>query len=154
MGIRPFHSPAHYWLGSLALLCVATIPLRAAERPHIVLMIAEDHWHDFEDHAWSVRSERYKFILNNYPDLPNTPPADALRSPTFQQMRRLRSEDRLTPVQQACFVRPRAKEELYDVTTDPYELHINSNTPKPSWQPLRINFGTLGVAGIDASPGT
>lgn len=83
---------------------------------------AEKNWHDFEDHVRAVRSERFKYIRNGYPDLPQTPPADAVRSLTFQEMLRLRSEDALTGSQSACFVKPRAVEEFYDVRSDPFEL--------------------------------
>lgn len=86
------------------------------------LVYAEDHWHDFEDYTRAVRTEQYKYIRNFYEDLPNTPPADALRSPTFQQMQKMQAEGELTPAQQACFEAPRPSEELYDMKQDPYEL--------------------------------
>ena len=86
-------------------------------------VFAEKHWHDFEDHSRAVRSRRYKYIRNNYPDLPNTPGADAGRSPTFQAMRRLRDEGKLTEPQMASFLQPRPAEEFYDTETDPGELH-------------------------------
>src|SRR6185436_5218617 len=50
------------------------------------------------------------------------PPADAVRSPTFQSMRRLRDQGKLRPEQATCFVKPRPTEELYDLETDPHEL--------------------------------
>ena len=66
-----------------------------------------------------------------YADLPNTPPADAVRSLTFQAMRRLRDAGRLTPEQMTCFTRPRPKEELYDAEADPHELrNLASPTPQ------------------------
>lgn len=83
---------------------------------------AEDHWHDFEDYARAIRSTEYKYIRNFYPDLPNTPPADALRSPTFQSMLALKESNSLSEVQMACFVEPRAEEELYHIPSDPHEL--------------------------------
>ncbi len=90
---------------------------------------AEKHWHDFEDHSRAVRSKRYKYIRNNYPDLPNTPGADALRGPTFQTMLRLRDEGKLTEPQMAPFVKPRPEEELYDLDADPGELHNLAEDP-------------------------
>lgn len=92
-------------------------------------IFAEDHWHDFEDYSRAVRDQRYKLIRNYYPDLPNTPPADALRSPTFQYMLSQRALGTLTPDQQACFVAPRAAEELYDTQNDPYELDNKIDDP-------------------------
>lgn len=84
---------------------------------------AEDHWHDYEDLGRAVRSMRYKYIHNDYPDLPATPPADVGRSRTFAAMRRLRVQGKLDENQMACFVKPRPAEELYDVINDPYEMH-------------------------------
>ena len=62
--------------------------------------------------------------------MPLTPPADAVRSPTFRAMRRLRDEGKLTPAQRACFVQPRPVEELYDLEADPHELHNLAGDPK------------------------
>ena len=93
------------------------------------VVFAERHWHDFDDHARAVRSGRYKYIRNYYPDLPATPPADAVRSPTFQAMPRLRDSGKLSPQQQNCFVKPRPEEELYDTEADPHELHNLADDP-------------------------
>lgn len=84
---------------------------------------AEDHWHDFEDYTRAVRTEKFKYIRNFYPDLPNTPSADALRSPTFRSMQKLRDENKLSQAQMTCFVTPRPMEELYDIINDPFELN-------------------------------
>jgi N-sulfoglucosamine sulfohydrolase len=83
---------------------------------------AEDHWHDYEDHARAVTDGRYKLIRNDYPDLAATPSADAGRSPTWQTMLRLQETGKLSKVQQSCFLSPRPKWELYDLKTDPHEL--------------------------------
>ncbi|MCI0359345.1 MAG: sulfatase [Planctomycetaceae bacterium] len=83
---------------------------------------SEHNWHDFEARSRSVRTESLKYIRNEYPDLPNTPPADAVRSPTFQTMRKLRDAGKLTPEQIVCFNKPLPAEELYDLESDPHEL--------------------------------
>lgn len=85
-------------------------------------VFAEKNWHDFEDHARSVRNERYKYIHNHYIDLPLTPPADAVRSPTYVELLRLLEKNELSTAQQRCFEAPRPAEELYDLRLDPYEL--------------------------------
>jgi arylsulfatase A-like enzyme len=91
---------------------------------------AEDHWHDYEDLGRAVRSKQYKYIRNDYPDLPATPPADVGRSLTFKAMQRLQAQGKLDKNQMACFARPRPAEELYDVINDPHELHNLSDNPK------------------------
>lgn len=83
---------------------------------------AEHNWHDFDDHGRSVRTARYKYIRNYYTDIPGTPPADAVRSPTFVAMRSLRDAGKLPPSQMGCFRVPRPGEELYDLENDPHEL--------------------------------
>jgi N-sulfoglucosamine sulfohydrolase len=82
---------------------------------------AEDNWHDYTDRARAVRSERFKYIHNDYPELPNTPPADGVRSLTYQAMERLRDLGYLTKDKLACF-EPRSAEEFYDLANDPFEL--------------------------------
>ena len=85
-------------------------------------VFAEDHWHDYEDHARAILSQEWKLIRNDYVDLPSTPSADAGRSLTFQAMKRLKELEQLTPAQMACFQQPRSKYELYHLKNDPFEL--------------------------------
>ncbi len=91
---------------------------------------AEHNWHDYQAHERSVRSKRYLYIRNAFPELACTPPADAVGSITFQAMRALRDEDKLPPEQFGCFVTPRTTEELYDVKLDPYQLLNVAADPK------------------------
>jgi N-sulfoglucosamine sulfohydrolase len=86
------------------------------------LIFAERNWHDYASHGRAARSERFKYIKNDDSTRALTPPADAVRSPTFQAMRRLRDAGKLTEAQQACFAAPRPAEELYDLDSDPREL--------------------------------
>ena len=90
---------------------------------------AEHNWHDYDAHKRAVRSERFKYIRNFDTNLPNTPPADAVRSPTFQAMRKLRDAGKLTPEQMACFIKPKPAEELYDCDNDPHELRNLAKDP-------------------------
>lgn len=87
------------------------------------VVFAEHNWHDFDDHQRSVRTGRFKYIRTAYTDLPQTPPADAVRSQTFQAMLKLKAGGTLTDIQQTCFRLPRPAEELFDVESDPHELH-------------------------------
>ncbi len=86
------------------------------------LIFAERNWHDYASHGRAARSERFKYIRNDDNGNPLTPPADAVRSPTFAAMRHLEAAGKLTPVQRSCFVSPRPAEELYDLDADPHEL--------------------------------
>ncbi len=99
-------------------------------------VFAEHNWHDFSAHERSVRTTQFKYIRNAWPDLAGTPPADAVRSPTFQEMRRLRDAGKLTAEQMTCFLKPRPPEELYDIVADPQELKNLAADPQRA--------GTLG----------
>ncbi|HWE03416.1 MAG TPA: sulfatase [Tepidisphaeraceae bacterium] len=92
------------------------------EAPFRDHVFAEHNWHDYSAYERAVRSTRFKYIRNAWPDLPGTPPADAVTSITYQEMRKMRDLDELTPEQMTCFIKPRWSEELYDVEADPQEL--------------------------------
>jgi arylsulfatase A-like enzyme len=85
-------------------------------------IFAEHNWHDYEARDRAVRTSRWKYIRYDYNDLPGTPPADAVRSPTFDEMKRLRDEGSLTKTQSRPFMAPQPKEELFDVEHDPDEM--------------------------------
>ncbi len=96
--------------------------LRDPAAKHREFVFLEKNWHDFDDHARAVRSARYRYVRNAYRDVPMTPPADAVRSSTFQAMLKLLDAGNLPPEQRPCFTTPRPTEELYDLDTDPHEL--------------------------------
>ena len=99
-------------------------------------VFAERNWHDYEDRVRAVRNKRFKYIRNFYDDLPNTPPADVVRSIAYREMIRLRDEGKLADSQKNTFIQPRAKEELYDIQNDPFELR---NLATDSGQAKRLN---------------
>ncbi len=93
------------------------------DKPHREYVFAEHNWHDYDAYQRAVRSAKYKYIRNFDSNLSLTPPADAVRSDTFVEMRRLRDAGELDEIQLQCFVAPRPVEELYDLEADPDELH-------------------------------
>jgi arylsulfatase A-like enzyme len=117
---------------------------------------AEQNWHDFAARQRCVRTVRTKYIRNFYPDLPNTPPVDALRTLTFQSMRRRRDRGELTPAQMNCFVRPRPAEELYDIVRDPFELRDIAGEPgsRPTLEALRRELARWQRETEDREPAT
>lgn len=90
---------------------------------------AEHNWHDFDDLQRAARDTRYNYIRTAYTDLPNTPPADAVRSITYQTMHRLRERGELTEAQLNSYQTPRPPEELYDIRSDPHELRNLAGDP-------------------------
>lgn len=98
--------------------------------PHREHVFAEHNWHDFDAYQRAVRTSRLKYIRSFDTEHPLTPPADAVRSPTFQTMRRLRDAGELGASQQQCFDPARPAEELYDLEKDPHELTNLATDPQ------------------------
>lgn len=90
---------------------------------------AQAHWHDHENFVRAIRDSRYKYIRTFFNDLPLTPPADALTSSTFAEIRERwqsgQRDEHLRP-----YFEPRPKEELYDLENDPHELNNLADDPK------------------------
>ncbi|MDH5399809.1 MAG: sulfatase [Cyclobacteriaceae bacterium] len=91
---------------------------------------AEDHWHDMDDYTRAVRDRRYKYIRNYYPELPNTPPADALKGLTYKSMLELKDRGMLNEGAMSIFKTPRDEEELYDTENDSFELNNLAGHPE------------------------
>ncbi|MGJ8680190.1 sulfatase family protein [Paraglaciecola sp.] len=91
---------------------------------------SERNFHDFEDHGRTVRSQRYRYIRNNYNDLPATPSGDTMYHETWAELVRLHNAGMLNKHQSRPFIAPRAKHELYDLKNDPYELKNLAADPK------------------------
>ncbi len=82
----------------------------------------EHNWHDYKAHERAVRNKDFLYIRNEFPELNASPPADAVRSLTYQKMINMYEAGKLNEYQQDCFIAPRPSEELYDVANDPYQL--------------------------------
>ena len=100
---------------------------KASIRTHV---FAEHNWHDYEAHSRAARNGRFKYIRNSYTDLPLTPSADGVRSPTFQAMIKLHRDEKLSPAQSVYFVKPRPAEELFDCRADPHETRNLVDDPE------------------------
>lgn len=90
---------------------------------------AEDHWHDHDDFSRAVRTKQFKYIRNFFPELANTPPADALTGAAFKATLEVKARGELTADQMVIFNAPRPEEELYDVVNDPFELENLAANP-------------------------
>lgn len=91
---------------------------------------SEHNWHDYRAFERAACTQRFRYVRNWLPELPLTPPADAVRSPTYDEMKRLYQAGQLDPPQQLVFQAPRPEEELYDVLHDPLCLtNLLSATP-------------------------
>ena len=95
-------------------------------------VFAEHNWHDYKARERMVRSLDYIYIENSYPELNANPPADGVRSPTFQTMLKLYSEGKLTKKQSDCFVVPRPATELFNAVNDPFSFENLANDERYS----------------------
>ena len=81
---------------------------------------AEHNWHDYQAFERAVHSDRYCYVRNWLPNTAGTPPADAVRSPTFASMQALDAKGQLhIKIASLTLRSPRPEEFLYDVTLDP-----------------------------------
>lgn len=90
---------------------------------------SEHNWHDYEAYGRSVRSEGFLYIINERPVLAWQGPADSVRSPSHQALRKKRDAGELDKAQSDVFLSPRPKEELYKIDTDPYQLSNLADDP-------------------------
>ncbi|EAQ77688.1 sulfatase family protein [Blastopirellula marina] len=93
-------------------------------------VFSEHNWHDYQAFERSIRSKDYLYIYNALPQLSGSPPADAVRSPTFETMLKLEEAGKLTADQRGPLMTPRPQEELYDVKSDPFQLRNLINEPQ------------------------
>src|SRR5205085_7790478 len=93
---------------------------------------ARDRCDETVDRIRSVRNERYKYIRNFMPERPYTQP-NAYKErayPALAVLKRLHSEGKLTPAQELFMAPKKPEEELYDLKSDPDEIHNLAASPK------------------------
>jgi len=89
------------------------------------IFAARDRCDGTVDRIRCIRSKRYKYIRNFYPERPYTQfnAYKKLQYPVLTLLHVLHKQGRLTP-EQARFMAPaRPKEEFYDLEKDPFETH-------------------------------
>jgi arylsulfatase A-like enzyme len=86
---------------------------------------ARDRCDETVENLRSVRTQRFKYIRNGYPDRPHLQPNRYKdNKPILQRLRALHAEGKLNDLQETLLFAPtRPKEELYDLQADPHELH-------------------------------
>jgi N-sulfoglucosamine sulfohydrolase len=102
------------------------------KRTRKYILAARDRCDGTVDRIRCVRSQRYKYIRNYYPDQPYTQfnAYKKLQYPVLTVMQVLHKQGKLTPDQEKFMAASRPKEELYDLQQDPHELHNLAEDPK------------------------
>lgn len=95
-----------------------------AADPREAVFAARDRVDESYDMIRSVRTDRYLYVRNYYPNEPFPIWIAYLSNmPIFQEMLRLDAEGKLTGPQKSWFSYQRPPEELYDVVADPFQLN-------------------------------
>ena len=99
---------------------------------HEYIIAARDRCDETVDRIRCVRTKQYKYIHNFMPERPYTQP-NAYKEqsyPMLNLMKELHAQGKLTPVQ-ALFMAPRKPdEELYNLTSDPWEINNLAASPQ------------------------
>lgn len=92
-------------------------------RPAEFVIGARDRCDYTIDSIRSVRTERFRYIRNAYPDRPLMQPGYRDDRPPSLDMRRLYGEGKLTTYQEEHWFGVRPREELYDMVADPHQMN-------------------------------
>jgi len=93
-------------------------------KPRDYIFAARDRCDETLDCIRCVRTKRYKYIRNFYPDRAHLQPNRYKdNKQIIKTMRKLLAEGKLNPIQARIFACPRPIEELYDLQNDPYEMN-------------------------------
>lgn len=90
---------------------------------------AEHNWHDYRAFERATYDRDYCYVRNWLPEIAGTPPADAVKSPTFEAMLGLHAAGKLTEIQRECLITPRPTEFLFNVAADPDCLNNLADHP-------------------------
>lgn len=90
-----------------------------------------DRMDETVDRIRSIRSKKFKYIVNFYPDRPYTQFNTYKKTmyPVLTLMKVLYSQGRLTTEQRFFMASERPAEEFYDLVNDPFEMKNEANNP-------------------------
>jgi uncharacterized sulfatase len=102
---------------------------RAQDRKYV--FAARDRMDETYDRIRAVRTTQFKYIHNFEPQLPYAQRIAYMdEMPTMQVWRRLNAEGKLTGAQKLFFAPTKPREELYDMQSDPHEIHNLADSPE------------------------
>ena len=116
---------------------------------------SERNWHGIDEHMRSVRTDRYKLIVNGaYEKFPFGSPSDIAESPAWVSLYEQQQLGKLTAAQKLLFQHPRARIELYDLKNDPDELKNIADSPvqKPKVKELSAALDKWSKSTKDVKP--
>lgn len=84
------------------------------------------------DRIRTVRTDKLRYIRNFFPDRPMLQAQYRDERPPVTEIKRIRAEGGLTPYQEKHWFGLRPEEELYDIATDPHQIHNLAEDPEYS----------------------
>ncbi len=101
-------------------------------QPRDAVFAARDRCDETVEHIRSVRSDNFKYIRNYLNQRPHLQPNRYKDGKAIiQRLRELHAAGKLNELQEKLlFAEMRPPEELYDLQSDPYELHNLADDPK------------------------
>lgn len=101
-------------------------------KPRTEIYTARDRCDMTLDRIRAVRTNRYKYIRNFMPERPYTQFNNYIETsyPTLAVMKQLAKEGKLTPAQSLFMASQKPPEELYDLQSDPHEIHNLAASPQ------------------------
>lgn len=81
------------------------------------------------DRIRTVRTDRFRYLRNFYPDRPLLQAQYRDERPPITEIKRLRAEGGLTPYQEEHWFGVRPEEELYDLEKDPHQINNLADDP-------------------------
>ena len=95
------------------------------EAPRSYVYSGRDRGDETVDRIRTIRSKRYRYIRNFYPEKPilQTNRYKEASYPTMWVLRKMHQDGTLSPDAARLMARSRPSEELYDVLADPYEMN-------------------------------
>ena len=93
------------------------------------VIFSERNWHDTEEYARCIRTEKYKLIYNAFPYTTSAFTGDMRQSPAWYELLSAKRQDKMTGEQAQLFLFPRPMIELYDLEIDPFEHNNLADHP-------------------------
>ena len=100
-------------------------------KPRTAIFAARDRCDETVERIRGLRTDRYKYIRNYYPERPHLQPNRYKDAKIIvQTLRAAHEANQLNATQELLFAPTRAKEELYDLKNDPFEINNLASNPK------------------------